>query len=479
MDTRKAVKTYHRNLAIVLAIIVAIFAAIPLVVDKPYIINIFVLTFYMSTLSMAWNILGGITGQNSLGLAAYMGLGAYVCCLVVTKTGMNPWVAAVLDMLVVGVVAGVIFFPSLILRGPYFTLVSIAFAESIRQFIINSEFFGRASGVGLPFGKDSFAQFRFTSKVPYYYIGFIMMVGVYLIMKKIGRSKLGFALRTIREDEDAAAAIGINPTKYKVIAVVISAIIAGLVGFFYVSYIRYIDPDIMIQSKSTEIVLPAVVGGAAYIEGPLIGGLIMTHGDNNGLVLPPKIAPIQVIVLPVAMHKAGVLEKASELKDRLVKAGLRVKLDDSDNSMGWKCAQYEMKGVPVRVEIGPRDIEAGQCVLVRRNDGEKTVVPLENLEAAVSEQLALVQKGMFEKAKQNLDNHIYEAHSLEEAKQLQAEHGGFIKTMWCGELECELKMKEEGGMSSRCMPLKQEHLGDTCPICGKPARKMIYWGIAY
>ena len=179
MDTRKAVKTYHRNLAIVLAIIVAIFAAIPLVVDKPYIINIFVLTFYMSTLSMAWNILGGITGQNSLGLAAYMGLGAYVCCLVVTKTGMNPWVAAVLDMLVVGVVAGVIFFPSLILRGPYFTLVSIAFAESIRQFIINSEFFGRASGVGLPFGKDSFAQFRFTSKVPYYYIGFIMICLLY------------------------------------------------------------------------------------------------------------------------------------------------------------------------------------------------------------------------------------------------------------------------------------------------------------
>ena len=211
----------------------------------------------------------------------------------------------------------------------------------------------------------------------------------------------------------------------------------------------------------------------------MIGAVIMAHGDNNGLVLPPKIAPIQVIVLPVAMHKAGVLEKASELKDRLVKAGLRVKLDDSDNSMGWKCAQYEMKGVPVRVEIGPRDIEAGQCVLVRRNDGEKTVVSLGNLEAAVQEQLELVQKGMFEKAKQNLDNHIFEAHSLEEAKQLQQAHGGFIKTMWCGELECEMKMKEEAGMSSRCMPLKQEHLGDVCPICGKPAKKMIYWGVAY
>ena len=211
----------------------------------------------------------------------------------------------------------------------------------------------------------------------------------------------------------------------------------------------------------------------------IIGGLIMTHGDNNGLVLPPRIAPVQVVVVPVAQHKPGVIEKAQELFDSLKAAGVRVKIDTSDNSLGWKCAQYEMKGVPVRVELGPRDIEAGQCVLVRRNDGEKTVVALENLEAAVAEQLELVQKGMFEKAKQNLDNHIYEAHSLEEAKQLQAEHGGFIKTMWCGELECELKMKEEGGMSSRCMPLKQEHLGDTCPICGKPAKKMIYWGIAY
>ena len=211
----------------------------------------------------------------------------------------------------------------------------------------------------------------------------------------------------------------------------------------------------------------------------MIGAVIMAHGDNNGLVLPPKIAPIQVIVLPVAMHKAGVLEKAEELKARLLKAGVRVKLDDSDNSMGWKCAQYEMKGVPVRVEIGPRDIEACQCVLVRRNDGEKTVVSLENLESAVAEQLELVQKGMFDKAKRNLDEHIFEAHSLDEAKQLQQAHGGFIKTMWCGELDCEMKMKEEAGMSSRCMPLEQEHLDDVCPICGRAAKKMIYWGVAY
>ena len=211
----------------------------------------------------------------------------------------------------------------------------------------------------------------------------------------------------------------------------------------------------------------------------LIGGIIMTHGDNNGLVLPPKVAPVQVVVLPIAQHKAGVLEGASAIRDRLVAAGYRVKMDDSDNSMGWKCAEYEMKGVPLRVECGPRDLENGQCVLVRRNDGEKTVVKLEELETAVAQQLQLVHDGMYERAKKNLDEHIYEAHSLEEAKELQEKNGGFVKTMWCGSLECEMKMKEVAGMSSRCIPFAQEKLDTVCACCGKPADKMIYWGIAY
>ena len=172
----------------------------------------------------------------------------------------------------------------------------------------------------------------------------------------------------------------------------------------------------------------------------------MGQRDNNGLVLPPKVAPIQVAVLPIAQHKAGVLEGANAIKNRLVEAGFRVKLDDSDNSMGWKCAEYEMKGVPLRVECGPRDLENGQCVLVRRNDREKIVVKLEDLESAVAEQLQAVHDGMFARAKKNLDEHIFEAYSLEEAKQLQDEHGGYIKTMWCGELECELAMKEKAGM---------------------------------
>ena len=211
----------------------------------------------------------------------------------------------------------------------------------------------------------------------------------------------------------------------------------------------------------------------------LIGGIIMTHGDNNGLVLPPKIAPTQVVILPIAQHKPGVLEAAADLKARLANAGFRVKMDDSDNSMGWKCAEYEMKGVPLRVECGPRDLENGQCVIVRRTDREKTVAALEDLEKVIAEQLQVVHDQMFEKAKKNLDEHIYEAHSLEEAKELQETNGGFIKTMWCGEEACELKMKEVAGMSSRCIPFKQEHLSDVCPICGKPARKMVYWGVAY
>ncbi len=211
----------------------------------------------------------------------------------------------------------------------------------------------------------------------------------------------------------------------------------------------------------------------------MIGAVIMAHGDNSGLVLPPRIAPIQVVVVPVAMHKEGVLDKARELEAALKAAGVRVTLDDSDNSLGWKCAQYEMKGVPLRVELGPRDIENGVCVAVRRDSGEKTTVPLAELTQRVPELLDAVQKGLYEKAKLNLEEHIFAAHSIEEARALQEEHGGFIKTMWCGELACETAMKEQAGMSSRCLPFEQEQLDTVCACCGKPAKQMIYWGVAY
>ena len=210
-----------------------------------------------------------------------------------------------------------------------------------------------------------------------------------------------------------------------------------------------------------------------------IGGIIMTHGDNNGLVMPPRVAPIQVMVIPVAQHKEGVPEAAEALVARLKAAGLRVKTDLSDQSPGWKFAEYEMKGVPLRVEIGPKDIEQNQCVLVRRDTGEKAFVPLDGLEDAVAALLAEIHENLFRKAKQNLDDHTYSAQTLEEAKALQESHGGFVKTMWCGEEACELEMKDKAGMSSRCMPFEQAHLSDNCAICGREAKKMVYWGVAY
>ncbi len=235
--------------------------------------------------------------------------------------------------------------------------------------------------------------------------------------------------------------------------------------------------DIAYTDKENKLVAPHETSWGMSTR--VIGGLIMTHGDNNGLVLPPHIAPIQVIVLPIAAHKPGVTEKAEELVARLKAAGLRVKGDFSDNSPGWKFANWEMKGVPLRIEIGPRDMEQGQCVAARRDNGEKVTVSLDEIETAVPALLDAVQQGLFDKAKANLDSHIFEAHSLEEAKELQEKNGGFIKTMWCGDLQCELDMKEKAGMSSRCIPFEQENLGETCACCGKPARHMIYWGVAY
>ncbi len=210
-----------------------------------------------------------------------------------------------------------------------------------------------------------------------------------------------------------------------------------------------------------------------------IGGIIMTHGDNNGLVLPPRIAPIQVVIIPVAQHKEGVLEANRAVMERLKAAGFRVKMDDSDQSPGWKFAEYEMKGVPLRLELGPKDIEKNQCVLVRRDSGEKAFVSLEGIEQTVTEMLDAVHDGLYAKAKRNLDENTYAAYSLEEARKIQEEKGGFIKTMWCGDVACEEKMKEEAGMSSRCIPFEQERLADVCPICGRPAKHMVYWGVAY
>lgn len=210
----------------------------------------------------------------------------------------------------------------------------------------------------------------------------------------------------------------------------------------------------------------------------LIGAIIMTHGDDEGLILPPAIAPFQVVIVPVAAHKPGVTEKAEELAARVSKFA-RVKLDNSDNSPGWKFSQWEMKGVPLRLEIGPRDIEKNQCVLVRRDTREKYFVSLDDLETEIPRLLNELAQNIYNRALENRENRTWSATTMDEVKELAEKNNGYIKTMWCGDLACEEKMKEEVGLSSRCMPFQQEHISDVCPCCGKPANLMVYWGKAY
>ena len=210
----------------------------------------------------------------------------------------------------------------------------------------------------------------------------------------------------------------------------------------------------------------------------LIGAVIMAHGDDDGLILPPAIAPIQVIVVPIAMHKPGVLEKAEELTARLNKF-CRAKSDVSEQSPGWKFAQYEMKGVPLRLEIGPKDIEKNQCIIVRRDNREKIAVSLDELETRIPELMEELAKNLYEQARQRRDERTYDAHSFDEMKELADTKPGFIRAMWCGDRACEEKIKEEAGLSSRCMPFAQEEIEETCVCCGKKAHKLVFWGKAY
>ena len=209
----------------------------------------------------------------------------------------------------------------------------------------------------------------------------------------------------------------------------------------------------------------------------LIGAIIMLHGDNSGLVLPPKVAPTQVMIIPIQQKKEGVLEKAFELKDML--GGFRVKVDDTDKSPGWKFSEQEMRGIPLRVEIGPKDIEAGTCVICRRDNFEKVVVKLDELNEKVAELLETMQSDMLEHARAHRDSHTYSATTMSELETILNEKPGFVKAMWCGDRACEDSIKEQYSATSRCMPFEQEQISDKCVCCGKPATKMVYWGRAY
>lgn len=210
----------------------------------------------------------------------------------------------------------------------------------------------------------------------------------------------------------------------------------------------------------------------------LIGAVIMVHGDDSGLVLPPALAPTQLVIIPIAQHKEGVLEKAQELQEQISKYA-RVKIDNTDKMPGWKFSEYEMKGVPLRLEIGPKDIEKQQVVLVRRDTKEKLFVPMDELDTEIPALIKKIQAELLNRARVHRDKHTYVAHTLAEFEQIVEEKPGFIKGMWCGDVACEDLIKEKTGATARCIPFEQEKLTDTCVCCGKPSKEMVYWGRAY
>ncbi len=213
----------------------------------------------------------------------------------------------------------------------------------------------------------------------------------------------------------------------------------------------------------------------------VIGALIMVHGDENGLVIPPKIAPIQTVIIPIQMNKEGVLDKAYELRDRL-KDKVRIQIDETDNSPGWKFNEWELKGVPVRIELGPRDLKNNQAVLARRDTGEKITVDLDELDEKLIELLDQVQENLFNKALEHRENRTSAANNMDEFKENLEENPGFVRAMWCGDQACEDHIKDETGATLRCIPFDQNKEGieeDTCVYCGKHADEVAYFARAY
>ena len=243
-------------------------------------------------------------------------------------------------------------------------------------------------------------------------------------------------------------------------------------------------------SKAFEIKFASKEGDLKYVyqtswgtSTRMIGALIMAHGDNRGLALPPKVAPVQAIIIPIAAHKGGVNEKAEEIRAALENAGVRVEVDYRDQSTGWKFNEWEMKGVPLRIEVGPRDIENGVVTVARRDDFSKTQVAIDSLASEVPALLDVIQKNMLEKARAFRDAHIVTCEDME-GLTAAVNSGNFVKAMWCGSRACEDKVKELTGASTRVMPFDQTPVGTKCVCCGKNLlddkdAKVIYFAKAY
>ncbi|MCL2099549.1 MAG: proline--tRNA ligase [Oscillospiraceae bacterium] len=250
------------------------------------------------------------------------------------------------------------------------------------------------------------------------------------------------------------------------------ALQAGTTHFFGDGFARAFDIKYLDKNNELQYCWQTSWG----VTTRLIGGIIMTHGDNRGLVLPPAIAPVQIRIIPIASHKPGVTEKASEIKYKLAET-FRCDIDLTDNSAGHKFAEQEMRGIPLRLEIGPRDIEQSQCVIVRRDNGVKVTAKLDHLEGTIEYLLDDMSAGLFNKALENRTSKTYEAHNLEEITGIAETKPGFIKAAWCGADKCEAELKEKADITSRC--IVQNDCNGVCVCCGAPADNLVYWGKSY
>lgn len=284
---------------LLVALLVIVLALVPSFIQTTYILSIFVTTFYVACGTLAWSILGGLTGQISLGHAGFLGLGSYISALLLNNLGISPWISMIISFVVVGLLSSVLLSPCFVLKGVYFTLVTIAFTEAFRNLFTNWEFAGSGQGLLVPIDNLNVASMRWISKVPYYYIALIMVILFYVILKGIDRSKLGYALKTIREDEDTAHAVGINSFKYKFIATFLSSGLIAVVGVFYVNYIGYINPDIFKQANSIDYVMPAIIGGIGSITGPLLGACILTPLSEWLNAALSQVAGLNLVVYAV------------------------------------------------------------------------------------------------------------------------------------------------------------------------------------
>lgn len=311
---------YLRTFFVELSLL-AVLLLVPFFIVAPYILHVFIMLFYVAMLAVAWNILGGLTGQFSLGHAAFMAMGAYASTLLLIKFNVTPWIGMIAGGILAGVTAAIIFYPCFVLRGPYFALATIAFAETFRNLFTNWEMVGKAQGILLPMVDRSWYNFHFSGKLPYYYIGLGMLLVIYGSFAILERSRLGYAFKCVREDEDTSNAIGINVVKYKLLATFLSAAFTAVAGAYYAQYVRYIEPDLMLGGYSIEIVLPAIIGGIGTVGGPLLGAFLLMPISEYlrvmlGNVIPGGhlIAYAVILIVIIRVKPLGLVDWLNGLK---------------------------------------------------------------------------------------------------------------------------------------------------------------------